>query len=207
MERRPAAERARRGGGDRLTAAHRRRCSSLGAGAVSLALRFRRSAADERQRLKPLAVVGVLAVLGLAVQGVPGLHAVGVVVLVTAVAILFPLALVVGALRYRVWDLDPLLVNALLYGGLALLVAAGYVAIVAVGAALGGAPVPDLGRPWSPPSPSPCCSARPAAPSSTPRGAWSTAVAPRRTSCSPRCRTGWPTRPRPATSCRRWPPP
>ena len=66
---------------------------------------------------------------------------------------------------------------------------------------------PTSGRPWSPPSPSPCCSARPGAPSSTPRGAWSTAVAPRRTSCSPRCRTGWPTRPRPATSCRRWPPP
>jgi signal transduction histidine kinase len=117
----------------------------MGAGAVSLALRFRRAAPDERQRLKPLAVVGVLAVLGLAMQGVPGLHAAGVVVLVAAVAILFPLALVVGALRYRVWDLDPLLVSALVYGGLALLVAAGYVAIVAAGAALGGAPVPDLG--------------------------------------------------------------
>jgi len=112
---------------------------------VSVAIRYSRSAGEDRQRLKPLAVIGLAAVAGLLLQPVPGLHGVGVVLLVTSVTLLLPLALVVGALRYRVWDIDPFLVSALVYGGLALVVASAYAVVVTVTASVAGAPAPDLG--------------------------------------------------------------
>jgi signal transduction histidine kinase len=100
------------------------------AAVVNLLVRFVRGAADERQRLKPLAVAGSLAIVFLVVQQLPGLRTVGVGGFVVSVAIGFPVALAVGALRYRVWDLDRVLVAAIVYGTLTVLVTAVYVGTV-----------------------------------------------------------------------------
>jgi signal transduction histidine kinase len=106
--------------------------------AVSLLVRYRAGDADIRQRLKPLGLSSLVMVLGLLVQLLPGLDTAGVVVFVLG-GVSVPVALAVGALRYRVWDLDPLLVRAIEYAGLAVVIATVYVAVVEVVAlAIGG---------------------------------------------------------------------
>jgi signal transduction histidine kinase len=115
----------------------------LCAAAIAVALRYRGSHGEARQRLKPLALAGLVLVVSLLLQAVPGVHGLAVIMLVTSVAVLVPLALVVGALHYRVWDIDPFLVGTLVYGGLALLVATSYALAVSGAAAVAGAPQPD----------------------------------------------------------------
>ena len=110
----------------------------LGVGVVTLLVRYRRADPAGRQRLRPLALAGVVAVLCLLAQGVPVLRGAGTVGLVAAVAVGFPLALAVGALRYRVWDLDPVMVNTIVYGVLTVGVTAVYVGVVVGLAALTG---------------------------------------------------------------------
>ena len=97
---------------------------------ASLVVRYRRADAGGRQRLKPLGAAALVIASGLLVQQVPGLAAVGITVFVVGVTVALPAALAVGALRYRVWDLDPVLVATLVYGALAVLVTATYVAVV-----------------------------------------------------------------------------
>ena len=111
----------------------------LATGAVRLVLRFRRADAVGRQQLKPLAFAASGAVLSLAVQAVPQLRPFGVLCLVICVAVGFPVALAVGALRYRLWDLDPIFVATIVYGALAVLIAGVYVGAVVGFAALAGA--------------------------------------------------------------------
>lgn len=113
---------------------------------VSLVLRFRTATPEGRQRLKPLGLAAVLVVVGLLVQQLPGLHEAGVAVFVAGITVALPLALAVGALRYRVWDLDPVLVATLVYTGLAALVSGVYIAVVVVFSELVGTQVaaPDL---------------------------------------------------------------
>jgi signal transduction histidine kinase len=111
----------------------------LAAAMIALVWRYRRAGADGRQRLKPLALAAVLAVLGLVVQVLPGLQEAGIALFVVAVVAGVPLALAVGALRYRVWDLDRFVVSATVYGLLAVLITGVYTA-VAVGL---GALAPD----------------------------------------------------------------
>ena len=110
--------------------------------AASLLVRFRAGDADTRQRLKPLGLSALVLVLGLLVQSLPGLHAAGVVLFVLG-GVSVPVALAVGALRYRVWDLDPLLVGAIEYAGLAVVIAAVYVAVVEVVALVVGVHVSE----------------------------------------------------------------
>ncbi len=107
---------------------------------VALVVRYVRADVAARQGLKPLALVAAFIVLGLAIQGVPALVGVGQVVLVGAVAVGLPAAFAVGALRYRVWDLDRVIVVAIVYGALALLITVGYVAVVIAIAGLAGLP-------------------------------------------------------------------
>jgi len=121
----------------------------LAAAVVGLLVRYRRSDRVGRQQLKPLAIAATAAAAFLLVQLVPGLRVVGVVGLVTAVAAGFPLALTVGVLRYRLWDLDRLLVGAIVYGALTALITGVYVGVVVALAALAGAhadspPLPPL---------------------------------------------------------------
>ena len=84
---------------------------------------------DTRRRLASLGLAIGIMLVGAALQAVPGLRAAGVVVFVIG-GVLVPVALVVGALVYRVWDLDPLLVRALVYASLAVVVTILYVAVV-----------------------------------------------------------------------------
>jgi signal transduction histidine kinase len=113
---------------------------------VNLLVRVARSAGEQRQRLIPLTLAGSLAVVFLVVQELPGLHDVGVAGFVVAVAIGYPVALAVGALRYRVWDLDRVLVAAIGYGSLTILITAVYVGVVVALGRLAGArgPTPAL---------------------------------------------------------------
>ncbi len=113
---------------------------------ASLVVRFRRSPAEDRQRLKPLGLAGIVIAAGLLVQLLPGLQDVGVGVFVAGVTVALPVALAVGALRYRVWDLDPILIGTLVYTGLAVLVSGVYIAVVVVFSEVIGSRVatPDL---------------------------------------------------------------
>ena len=99
------------------------------AAAASLLIRFWAGNPDTRRRLTPLGLAVATMVLGIVLQSVPGFAAAGVVVFVIGGACV-PVALTVGALRHRVWDLDPLLVKAIAYAGLAVLVTVLYVAVV-----------------------------------------------------------------------------
>ena len=113
---------------------------------ASLVVRFRRSGAEDRQRLKPLGLAALVIVAGLLLQLLPGLHDVGVAVFVAGITVALPLALAVGALRYRVWDLDPVLIGTLVYTALAALVTGVYIAVVVVVSEIAGSKVatPDL---------------------------------------------------------------
>jgi signal transduction histidine kinase len=103
---------------------------------VSLLIRYSHAGAEERQRIKPLSFAAAAAAVFLLGQNIPGLHDLGVTGLVIAVAVGFPVALAVGALRYRLWDLDQVVIGAIVYGALTVVVAALYVGVVvALGAA------------------------------------------------------------------------
>jgi signal transduction histidine kinase len=110
------------------------------AAVVNLIVRFAVASGEQRQRLVPTTVAGALAVVFLVVQVVPGLHDVGVAGFVMSVAVGLPVALAVGALRYRVWDLDRVLVAAIIYGSLTVLITALYVGVVVVVGGLGTKP-------------------------------------------------------------------
>ncbi|NAZ86108.1 ATP-binding protein, partial [Kineococcus indalonis] len=118
------------------------------AAVASLVLRHRRSDALGRQRLRPLALAGALAATALVVQGASpagsSLEAGGRFGFVAVVTLGFPLALAVGALRYRLWELDRVLVATIVHALLALVITAVYVAVVVALPALAGAGRQDL---------------------------------------------------------------
>jgi hypothetical protein len=148
------------------------------AGAVSLVVRFRRARGTERLQLRWVALAAALAVLGsvvvvvaLAMGTSPGLlgWVAGFYVAV------MPLAIGAAILRYRLYDLDRIVSRTLAYGLLTLLLGGGYAA-VALGWASCSAATRAwrwLWRPWPWPPPS----GRPAAASSRPWTAASTAAA------------------------------
>ncbi|WP_250032393.1 sensor histidine kinase [Paractinoplanes maris] len=98
--------------------------------AGNLVVRLARTTGEDRRRLIPLALAGGLAAGFLLLQPVPGLHDVAVAGFVAAVAVGLPAALIVGALRYRVWDLDQVLVTTIVYGALTIGITAVYVGVV-----------------------------------------------------------------------------
>ncbi|MGK5684044.1 sensor histidine kinase [Actinoplanes sp. URMC 104] len=108
------------------------------AAVVELVVRLARARGEERRRLVPVALAGALAAIFLIVQVLPGLHGVGVAGFVAAVAVALPAALIVGALRYRVWDLDQVLVTAIVYAALTVLITSVYVGVVVGSARLAG---------------------------------------------------------------------
>ena len=118
------------------------RCSPAAAG--SLALRYRRL----RPRRPPTAAA---ARAGRGARRRVAARATGAgsgagrdVGFVAAVALGFPLALAVGALRYRVWELDRVLVATLVYGMLTAAVTAVYVGVVLAFAAATGSSAPAV---------------------------------------------------------------
>ena len=102
----------------------------LAASVITLLARYARADPEGRQRLKPLALVGTTTVGLLLLQQVPALRTTATTGFVIAIAAGFPAALAVGALRYRVWDFDPILVKAIVYGALAASVTTIYVVVV-----------------------------------------------------------------------------
>jgi signal transduction histidine kinase len=97
---------------------------------VKLVRDYRRAGPLARQQFRPLLFVAGLLVVSLALQAVPLTTGFGIVVLVGGVALGFPAALAVASLRYRLWELDRVLVAAIVYAALAGLATALYVAVV-----------------------------------------------------------------------------
>jgi hypothetical protein len=107
---------------------------------ASLAVRFRRGGAVERQQLKWFMYAAVVAVVALAggdflpdAVGL-GLFAVGAGAL--------PVATTIAILRYRLWDIDRIVNRTLVYGLLTLLLAGVYVgAVVGLGTLVGNSTI------------------------------------------------------------------
>ncbi len=97
---------------------------------LKLAGDYRRAGPLVRQQFRPLLLVVGLVVVSLALQGIPRTTDFGVVVLVSCVALGFPAALAVASLRYRLWELDRVLVAAIVYTVLAALATVLYVGVV-----------------------------------------------------------------------------
>ncbi|MFI5909350.1 sensor histidine kinase [Dactylosporangium sp. NPDC051541] len=103
--------------------------------AVCVILRLRRAEGDEARQIRGFVAVVALTALGMVV-GVAGW---GTPVPGTLMAPLVALAAGAEILRHRLYDLDPVINKALVFGVLAGLVTAGYAAIVVgVGTLLGG---------------------------------------------------------------------
>ena len=109
--------------------------------AVSLVVRFRRARGAERQQLKWFALVGMLALLGLALAMVqvltPGdwrnpVGAVGWVTFLFASIIGVPLATGIAILRHRLYDIDVVINRTLVYGALTVMLVATYLVSVLV---------------------------------------------------------------------------
>jgi amino acid transporter len=107
------------------------------AAAGSLLVRWRRARGVERQQLKWLAYAAVVLVVLLLVSDfLP--HGLFVVV-VTSMALLFPLATGIAVVRYRLYDIDRIINRTLVYGLLTALLGAIYTGMVLVfGQVFGG---------------------------------------------------------------------
>jgi signal transduction histidine kinase len=102
----------------------------------SLFVRYRRGGEQERQQLKWL-VIGVVLLLAVIVIQllIPALQNSP---LIPFAAALLPIAIGIGILRYRLYDIDLIINKALVYGGLAAVITAVYVLlVVGIGALIG----------------------------------------------------------------------
>lgn len=105
------------------------------AGLASVVIRYRRASGDERQQLKWLAYAGVLYALQVLLTNVyyaTGLHNLDSVATAANIAsvVAFPVAVGIGMLRYRLFDIDLVINKTLVYGTLAALITGFYVAVV-----------------------------------------------------------------------------
>ena len=110
------------------------------AAAASLVVRFRRSRGVERQQLKWFTAAGSLLVFAFALSftlsAVLGDEASWVIIAVALLAM--ALAVAIGVLRYRLYDIDVVINRALVYGALTATLAATYLVVVLlVGLAVG----------------------------------------------------------------------
>ncbi len=111
--------------------------------AVSLVLRFRRSAGEERQQLKWFAFGGSFVVIGFILNS-PLFHIGGRVLPVLLVPVL-PGALGIAILKYRLYDIDFVINKTVVYGALAGFISAVYVGIVVgIGTFVGQGDRPNL---------------------------------------------------------------
>src|SRR5207245_6948497 len=102
----------------------------------SLVLRCRRGGQQERQQLKWL-LAAVVLLLG-TVVGQCFIPALQNVPLIPVAAATLPVAIGIGVLRYRLYDIDLIINRALVYGGLAAVISAVYVLlVVGIGAMIG----------------------------------------------------------------------
>ena len=94
---------------------------------ASLVIRLRRAGGDERQQLKWLASGGVAMLLGVLATSVPGVPALLPIFLGLA---MMAVAIGVGILKYRLYDIDLVINRALVYGALSAALAGTYLGSV-----------------------------------------------------------------------------
>src|ERR1700694_249578 len=101
---------------------------TYGLGVSSLVVRYRRGGEQERQQLKWL-LVGVVLLLAALLMSffVPALQNAP---LIPFAAATLPVAIGIGVLRYRLYDIDLIINRALVYGGLAAVITAVYILVV-----------------------------------------------------------------------------
>jgi signal transduction histidine kinase len=104
-------------------------------GLVSLVVRYRRAAGDERQQIKWLGYAAGLYALQVLLTNVyyaTGLHNLDSIATATNIAsvVAFPIAVGIGMLRYRLFDIDLVINKTLVYGALAALITGFYIAVV-----------------------------------------------------------------------------
>jgi signal transduction histidine kinase len=105
-------------------------------GVSSLVVRYRRGGEQERQQLKWL-LVGVALLLGAVVSQFV-IPAAQNAPLIPFAAASLPVAIGIGVLRYRLYDIDLIINRALVYGGLAAVITAVYILlVVGIGAMIG----------------------------------------------------------------------
>jgi len=118
------------------------------AGVISLALRYRRGATEERQQVKWLIASVAVYLIGFAASLVPTFmgHPVQWLQDVAVVGLaLIPVAAAIAVLKYRLYDIDIVISRALAYGALALFITTVYIAIVVgVGTLVGSGGRPNL---------------------------------------------------------------
>jgi hypothetical protein len=103
-------------------------------GIISLVLRFRRSRDVERQQIKIMAFAAAFVLVGIVVSTVTPWSGGDVVFAVTI--LLFPTAVGVAMLRYRLYDVDRVINKTLVYGALTVLLAGAYAGLVLASQAL-----------------------------------------------------------------------
>ncbi|HEY8672666.1 MAG TPA: sensor histidine kinase [Candidatus Dormibacteraeota bacterium] len=109
---------------------------------AAVIVRFRRSRGVERQQLKWFMFSFLFLPVGLALNGVPVLDQLSIVVIQIAI----PVSIALAILRYRLYDIDVVISRTLVYGSLAVFITVVYVGIaVGIGAAIGGGGRPNLG--------------------------------------------------------------
>ena len=113
---------------------------------ISLGWRWRRSSGDERQQIKWLGLAGLFAIgtllLGLS-QQLSGTMSHGPDDLIgtaifTVIVGLIPVAVGLGIVRYRLYDIDALISRTVVFGGLTVFIGGTYVVAVLLGAQLVG---------------------------------------------------------------------
>jgi signal transduction histidine kinase len=111
--------------------------TALAASVASLLVRFRRAQMQERQQIKWLAYTASLVLMVLLVGFVPGLitgsgPSISAEVAGALAILAMPTAAGIAILKYRLFDIDLIIRQSLVYGGLALLISALYVALGAL---------------------------------------------------------------------------
>jgi DNA-binding SARP family transcriptional activator len=109
-------------------------------GLVSVVVRFVKSSGVERQQFRWLAFAASLMLLGFAIGAILSAFGLPGEPFFNTVAMpMVPIAMGIALLRYRLWDLDVVVSKTLVYGFLAMAIAAAYVIVVAgFGALVGG---------------------------------------------------------------------
>jgi signal transduction histidine kinase len=108
----------------------------------ALVVRFVRSKGDERQQLKWLAYVGAVLVVSVIplLRGADWLATIGWLIFTVALTIGLPAAAAVSILKYRLYDIDPIINKSVVFAALAAFITAVYVGIVVgIGNLLGAA--------------------------------------------------------------------
>jgi signal transduction histidine kinase len=113
----------------------------------ALVLRFIRSRGEERQQLKWLACAGAVLVVSITpvFSGTGWVAFVGWVLLTFALVLGLPGAAAIAILKYRLYDIDPIINKSVVFGVLAVFITAVYVGIVVgIGNLFGAAGQPNL---------------------------------------------------------------